>query len=69
MMAAILDWFLILRFCLKLRDIIKNGYEIPFYVIKMQNTGNKMKSNDYFSIVGKNSARVLLKSNFPHFLW
>ena len=34
MMAAILDEFSIyLRFCLKLRDITRNGQEIPFYVI------------------------------------
>ena len=32
---------------------------MPFYVIEMQNTGNKMKSNDYFSIFRKNSTKIL----------
>ena len=33
-----------------------------FYVIEVQNTENKMKSNNYFSIFRKNNTKVLYKN-------
>ena len=56
-----------MRFCRKLRDILRIDRKYRFININ-EKYWEKMKSNDYFSILIKKLTKVLQKSNFRNFL-